>query len=301
MWIEVFKTGTWTDSAGNTRTWTEADLDKIANNYNPGEHEAPVVIGHPRDNAPAWGWVEALKREGNVLKAKLKQLVPEFVEMVKKGMFKKRSISLYPDLRLRHIGFLGAQPPAVKGLADVKFGEEEASEIALDYADQPSGTPAQDPPQKGNQNQGSTMDPLKEFQEKLAALENKLAEYSEALEKKDRELAATRQQLQKLEADKRRMMFESFVDGLIEAGKILPANRELVILFMETMEGAGEFEFQEGDAVVKKPLLTVFQEFLQSLPAKVHTGPLRLQFAQTDDDENVSPVQKMARAIREGG
>ena len=295
MWIEVFKTGTWTDSAGNTRTWKEEDLDKIAASYNPAEHEAPVVIGHPKDNAPAYGWVEALKREGNVLKAKLKQLVPEFVEMVKKGMFKKRSISLYPDLKLRHIGFLGAQPPAVKGLADVQFGEGEASEIETEFAapTTPQKTPV-------NQNQGSIMDPLKEFQEKLSALEAKLAEYQEALKKKDADLEATRQKIQQLEAAKRRMEYENFVDGLINDGKILPANKDLVIVFMETMEGAGEFEFAEGDSIVKKPLVDVFKEFLNHLPAKVHTGPLKLQFSQNDDDEKASPVQKMARAIREG-
>lgn len=121
-WIPIFKTGTHTDSNGDTKTWTEEDLDKIAT-YNPQEHEAPIVIGHPKDNSPAWGWVEGIKREDNILYAKLKNLVPEFVDMVKNGMFKKRSISLYPDGTLRHLGFLGAMPPAVKGLANIKFAK----------------------------------------------------------------------------------------------------------------------------------------------------------------------------------
>lgn len=123
MWLEIFKTGRHTDASGNQRDWTEQDLDTILSHYNPLNHEAPVVIGHPTDNAPAYGWVEGLKREGNVLMAKIKDLVPEFTEMLKQGLFKKRPISLYPDLSLRHIGFLGAVAPAVKGLADVKFNE----------------------------------------------------------------------------------------------------------------------------------------------------------------------------------
>jgi len=135
MWIPIFKVGTWTDSAGRTRTWTEEDLDRIVEQYDPAEHEAPVVIGHPKHNAPAWGWVEALKREGGVLYAKLKDLVPEFVEMVRKGLFKKRSIALYPDLRLRHIGFLGAMPPAVKGLPDVAFEEGDGA-VEIEFADE---------------------------------------------------------------------------------------------------------------------------------------------------------------------
>ncbi len=51
--------------------------------------------------------------------------------MVKAGRFKSRSASFYhPDnpnnpkpgvYYLRHVGFLGAQPPAVKGLKAVEF------------------------------------------------------------------------------------------------------------------------------------------------------------------------------------
>ncbi len=120
-WFEIFRTGTHKDSAGAERTWTEADLDTIVSKYNPSEHEAPIVIGHPEINAPAWGWIARLKRVGQVLMAKPKDVVPEFAEMVKRGLFKKRSMSVYEDMTLRHVGFLGAMPPAVKGLSDIRF------------------------------------------------------------------------------------------------------------------------------------------------------------------------------------
>jgi hypothetical protein len=123
MWLEIFKTGRHINASGNQRDWTKEDLDTISSQYNPADHEAPVVIGHPTHNAPAYGWVEEIKREGNILMAKIKDLCPEFMEMIKQGLFKKRSIALYPDLSLRHIGFLGAVAPAVKGLADIKFND----------------------------------------------------------------------------------------------------------------------------------------------------------------------------------
>lgn len=132
-WIPVFKAGKHTDSAGNKKTWTEADLDTIVAKYQPADHEAPVVIGHPADNSPAWGWVESLKREGQLLFAKLKDVAPAFADMVRKGLFKKRSISLYPDMSLRHVGFLGAMPPAVKGLPDVAFKACEAG-VTVEFA-----------------------------------------------------------------------------------------------------------------------------------------------------------------------
>lgn len=132
-WIPVFRTGTHTDSSGNEKTWTESDLDHIITNYHPGEHEAPAVIGHPEHDSPAWGWVEGLKRDGQMLFAKFKDLAPEFVDMLRKGLFRKRSISLYPDMTLRHVGFLGAMPPAVKGLPNVAFQDGEKQIIEFNF------------------------------------------------------------------------------------------------------------------------------------------------------------------------
>jgi hypothetical protein len=98
-----------------------------------------VVLGHPEHDAPAYGWVEGVKREANVLLAKLKQVPPAFEQLVREGRFKKRSIAVYNGPNgpsLRHIGFLGALPPEVKGLADVKlceFGQDEAKFEAIDF------------------------------------------------------------------------------------------------------------------------------------------------------------------------
>lgn len=125
--IEVFRAGTQTDSKGRKKTWTKKDLDTMVSKYNEGGsgHEAPIVIGHPKTDDPAFGWVKKLSRKGDVLFAELHDVVEEFKEAFNKGMYKKRSISLYPDLTLKHVGFLGAQAPAIKGLADFKFSEED--------------------------------------------------------------------------------------------------------------------------------------------------------------------------------
>ena len=122
-WMEVFRAGTHTAMNGTTRTWTLEDLDHAVAAYDPAQHEAPLVVGHPKDNDPAYGWVAQAKREGDRLLVKSKQVDPAFQEMVKAGRFKKRSISFYADGTIRHIGFLGAQPPAVKGLKDCHFAQ----------------------------------------------------------------------------------------------------------------------------------------------------------------------------------
>ena len=131
-WIPVFQGGSQTDSAGRVHDGT-ALIDKAVSTFNAARHEPPVVIGHPKENGPAFGWVEGLKKQGDLLLAKFKQVEPSFADMVKRGLFKKRSAAFYPDGSLRHIGFLGAMPPAIKGLPDVAFAEADA--LTFEFSD----------------------------------------------------------------------------------------------------------------------------------------------------------------------
>lgn len=125
-WIPIFRGGKQRDSNGFDHDG-DALIDSALAKFNASVHEPPAVIGHPKDNAPAYGWVEGLKegkdKLGRLLLAKFKQVQPEFAQMVQSGLFKKRSSAFYPDGSLRHVGFLGAMPPAVKGLPDVAFSE----------------------------------------------------------------------------------------------------------------------------------------------------------------------------------
>ncbi|ESP62809.1 hypothetical protein SMITH_190 [Smithella sp. ME-1] len=125
-WIPIFRGGKQTDSNGVEHDG-DALIDKALANFNAAVHEPPICIGHPKEDAPSYGWVEGLKKHGNLLLAKFKQVQPDFADMVKNGSFKKRSAAFYPDGSLRHVGFLGAMPPAVKGLPDVAFAEGDAA------------------------------------------------------------------------------------------------------------------------------------------------------------------------------
>ena len=134
--MEIFSGGVQTDSTGAVRSWTELDLDTIARGYDPRIHEAPAVLGHPVHDGPAYGWVKSLMRKGGKLIARLAP-TPELRELVRRGSYKKRSAAFYHpgdphnptpgDWYLRHVGFLGAQPPAVKGLSDVSFHESDGA------------------------------------------------------------------------------------------------------------------------------------------------------------------------------
>jgi hypothetical protein len=129
MWIEIMKSGEHTDSSGANRSFPIEELEMMAALYNEkagtnASFEAPIVKGHPAHDEPAWGWVKRLARRGEYLLAELKGVMPEFMDEVRKGMYKKISIAIYPDGMLKHIGFLGAAAPAVQGMKPVGFRNE---------------------------------------------------------------------------------------------------------------------------------------------------------------------------------
>ncbi|MEW3448045.1 peptidase [Pseudomonas aeruginosa] len=128
--------------------FTEAILQEIAATYDPALSETPLVIGHPKLNAPAYGWAKGLEVREGMLYAEPHQVVPEFAEAANRKMYKKRSASVYlPDSPgnpvpgkhyLRHIGFLGAVPPAIKGIPDAPFNfAEDDGALAIEFAEAP--------------------------------------------------------------------------------------------------------------------------------------------------------------------
>lgn len=136
----IFKSGSHTTAAGQALSFSESDLEATVRVYNPEIHEAPLVVGHPKDNHPAYGWVGKLNFADGEIQVEPSQVDKDFAEMVQAGRFKKRSASFYAPgsathplagtadhntYYLRHVAFLGAQPPAVKGLKDVNFSSAD--------------------------------------------------------------------------------------------------------------------------------------------------------------------------------
>jgi len=148
--LQIFKPGKHTAANGAVLSFSEADLAATARAYNPKTKEAPLVVGHPQVDGPAFGWVKSLQFSSGSLEASPHQVNTDFAEMVNAGTFKKMSASFYtPDspsnpvpgiYYLKHIGFLGAQAPAIKGMRDAAFnaadeGVIEFNELSIDSAD----------------------------------------------------------------------------------------------------------------------------------------------------------------------
>lgn len=150
--FRIFRVGTHTDSAGQATTFTREQLEATVKAYNEGDWRAPMVVGHPKGHAPAYGWVGKMRIDeaGEVLVDDVEKLNPDFADLMQAGAYRNRSASWYaPDhpnnptpgvWQLRHLGMLGAQPPALKGLGDVEFHDGDG--VTLEFADYTTNTVA---------------------------------------------------------------------------------------------------------------------------------------------------------------
>lgn len=145
--IEVFRPGTFTAMSGASFTATAEELADLVERYDPENNPIPVVVGHPRTDAPAYGWVEGFSydEDADRLVADIGELEPQFDTAVSEGRYKKISMSfhmpgatsnpagdaLYP----KHIGFLGAAAPAVPGLKPVSFSGNADETITIEFSE----------------------------------------------------------------------------------------------------------------------------------------------------------------------
>lgn len=250
--VEVFRAGTFTASNGKTAKFTPKEVEGIAKIYDPTTAPAPVVVGHPQHDSPAWGWVSAfISDEKGTLIAELDQLEENFVEAVSAGRYRKISMSFFsPDHPAnpkqgfnypKHVGFLGGAAPAVSGLAPVEFVDDEN---AIEFC----------------------FDPL---------TASKRVEFSA----KDRQLYR-QNAIDRITAHYEN---EKYLDDLVRQGKLLPAYREDMLDFMAGLDVHDELSFSSGTQATQRKW---FLNYLKNQPTLVHYG--EMVFAEEEEiDEQV--------------
>ena len=309
--IEIFKAGKRTDANGLEVEITTADLQNAVNAYDVNFHESPAVIGHPKHNAPAYGWVKRLELDGDVLKAEFDQIDPEFAEMVEKGRFKKISSSFYlPDspnnpcpgnLYLRHVGFLGAMPPAVKGLRNPEFAESEQG--VVDFSDWAEaslwrrlrdwiiGTHGQEEADKAvpdylvaSVQEESIRNDLKRYQQDEIGIPmpsfnepNQPSEPQGEPEMTPEEIEQLKAENQQLKAEKAEALLNQakadnadFAEGFVKSGKLAPVAEQHAIDLLNygsTTAAGSVVEFGEGESLHGK-----IKAFLEAQPQIVEFG-----------------------------
>lgn len=264
--LHAFKAGKRPDSNGTEVEITAADLAATARAYNPELHEAPLVFGHPSDGAPAGGWVQSVIAEGDDLFAIPHQVDPAFAEDVKSGRHKKISASFFlPDsphnptpgvFYLRHVGFLGAQVPAVKGLKPVEFSDTDADCLYFEECLMPP-----------DENKPDSVD---------------FAEREAALNARQEEIAAREKALQTKETAARLKEHADFAEGLVKEGKLLPRQQQRVTALLATLPtSADTVSFAEDGEMHTSTPLALFKGLLQDLPNQVEYAELS-KAADTD-------------------
>lgn len=228
MWDKIAKTGTYIDMHGNIYTFTSDDFKEIAENYKLQEEKAPIVIGHPKTDSPAFGWVKELRANGDYLEAEYEQVSDDIKKAVSDGSYKYKSISLFSSLKkLKHVGLLGATPPAISGLGQISFSKENEDTI-LYFTE--------------NINTGEKEMDEKLLLEKVSELEKELAESRQELEMLKKELASTLdakkasdEKVEEVTSNFAKYVREEKVNSLIRQGKLEPAKKDEVLKVIEKL------------------------------------------------------------------
>lgn len=333
--LHIFKSGTRTDTTGRQVTLTDADLKATVAAYDPAKHEAPIVIGHPEHDAPAWGWAKSLALSGGDLNAEPTQVDPTFAENFNAGRWKKFSASFYEPTSpnnpvpgvwyLRHIGTLGAQPPAVKGMRQASFaegetgvvcfsdwtldtqasmwrrlrdwiigkeGQEVADQIIPDFAvnDLRDESRRNDPPIPADVFINPSFSENTLTPEQIAALQ---AENERLKKEHDTAKASEVKRL----ADARHADHVAFAETHI--ARIKPKYKDAVVAFLDfvgtPVPGGGSVSFGEGDAA--QPLGTVFKTFVAELPEAVSFGETAIKERAATNSANPLIADAERRAV----
>ena len=277
------KPGRHTASNGVTVEFSRADLAASAAAYSADKHEAPLVIGHPKNNGPAHGWAQSLLFNDS-LEAIPHQVQAEFAESVNSGAFKKVSTSFYPPNAkanpvpgvwyVRHIGFFGADPVAVKGMRDAQFAEAGDGIRTLDFSDIDTEALTFDfsePESPVKEPSMSDKDKV-EFAERESALkarEDALKEQQAALDKEKDAIDAKALEFAEQEAKARREEIGGVCNKLESEGRLLPRHKAAMIEFMAGLDDGAAIEFAEEGKITSKAGQQWFREWLQTLPKQV--------------------------------
>ncbi|EAB2304155.1 peptidase [Salmonella enterica] len=312
--LAVFAPGTHTAMDGRTMTFTPEDCIDLANSYDPSVSEAPFVIGHPSLTAPAYGWAERLEYRDGIVYAVPRQVNPAFAEAFNAGSYKKRSLSIYqPDspgnpkpghFYARHVGFLGAVPPGVKGLPDAQFAEAsgdngplefalpwEADNLASlfqsirDWVIQETTIEQADSiiPQWRIQSildsatdECKSISPLAYAEEtnvdpnkKTSSMAADFAEREAALAVREARLAAEEEVARTRQLEEKRTATVAFADGLVKGGSILPRQKTAIVEVLMNLSQE-PLSFSEGETTISQSPEALLREILSTKPAVVN-------------------------------
>ena len=274
--LHIFRAGTYTAMSGQAVALSAADLAACARAYDPARHEAPLVVGHPLDNHPAYGWVAGLTANGEDLEAVPRDLNADFAAAVRERRYSKVSASFWPPTHpenpvpgvwsLRHVGFLGAAVPAVLGLRPVALASADAELITLEFAaPEAESTPATEQPMPDQAPE--TAD--------FAAREAALNARETALKQQADALAAREQAIKTAEAEARRAEVVEFAARVVTAHGLAPSiEPRIVAVLADPAADIVSFAATDAEGAREVPRETALRELVEALSDPKNRVPL---------------------------
>ena len=303
--LQIFRTGK------HAKALTPKVLAATAAAYDPNKHEAPLVVGHPVHDAPAHGWVASLSYDdtSQLLNAEPTQINPTFAEAVNAGRYKKISASFYTpghpanptpnDYYLRHVGFLGAQTPAVKGMRPVQFSDEDNNGEVLtvsfaehgmitsnlgrilrrirDFIIAEKGVEDGDrvlPDWEIKDIENAGNDGNEDFSEEETNMPDQTQDFAEreaALVKREAILKTEEEALTKKRLDASKQEAMDFAEQLVTEGRLLPKDKAPIAELIGQLPANATVSFAEGnDAPTPNNASAYLRGFLSALPQVVN-------------------------------
>ena len=243
--------------------------------------------------------------------AQFEQLDEDFKGMVNTGRFNTVSIGLYPDLLLQHIAFLGAKPPAIKGLKppqfsrvdtgvtilsypikkqNINFSEsstmQEKIKIVVDFLTEKYGTEmANDALAKMTEVFGATDKPKEEISAKSNFSES--PEYIAWKAQSD----ADKTRLDKVEKELQDEKDKAYFSEMAKKGVLLPRQHIAAKAILDTVR-TSTIQFSEGGPKISGE--TAFKDFVASFPQAVMFGEFATNEMATDGKDSTE-LDKMIK------
>lgn len=137
--VELFRTGTW-----KGRRYSERDLDDMVGAFPSVGYQVPIKLGHDeKSGAPAFGWVDTVRRSGDRLVGDFRDVPGPLADMIASRRYDHVSVELFHNVTrgqnkfptaLKAVALLGAETPAVadlKPLREATFSEAELASVTV--------------------------------------------------------------------------------------------------------------------------------------------------------------------------
>jgi hypothetical protein len=140
FWFQILSPGVYRLSKDQMINFNVDDLTRMASAFNDLKpaRPAPVVIGHPENDAPSYGTVAHLRVQDNALVGWSDDLTDSYRRQVREGNYQRYGAQFFAPENpnnpvpgswfLKHVGVRGMVPPIVRGYltSDAEFAEQHS-------------------------------------------------------------------------------------------------------------------------------------------------------------------------------